>query len=196
MLVIMGVPVRVVMSVVVAAVGCRVQQPAEISRHERFNRCARRPGAHGDAVVSEIGQRPVADAPRDDHLHTPLAQPARERAGLVFRGRDKLRMQHGLLVGVHLEEREFAAAAKVSVQPAVFTGNGNGETIPIRIHSGSLGLGVCPASSWLRRHVESWQVQFNHGCVFVCHSSSVGRMQAVCRQVHLSGLMVADSRPR
>lgn len=85
--------VIVVVAMVVAARRCRGQMSAQVGGDERFDRSVRYPSPHGDTMLREVGQRPAADAARDDDLDASLAQPARKQARLVFGCRDNFRVQ-------------------------------------------------------------------------------------------------------
>jgi hypothetical protein len=76
-------------------------------------------------MVREVGQGPLADAAGDDEFDTQLAQPTRKGSGRVFRGRQHLGVQHGVLSGVHLDQGEFTAATEVPVQTSVLMGYRN-----------------------------------------------------------------------
>ena len=90
-----------------------------------FHRCVWKTGAHGDAMMGEIGQGTVANPAGNDNLNTLLAQPARKRTGFVFRRRQHVGVQRHFLFRVHLNQRKLATTAEAAVQTSVFNGNGN-----------------------------------------------------------------------
>ena len=71
--------VSVMMAVMFAAVR-RVRQAAlQVRRDHLFDGRAGLSRAHGDAVMSKVGQCPMANAAGNDDRHPLLAQPARRR---------------------------------------------------------------------------------------------------------------------
>ena len=111
----MSAPVIMVMG---AALGF-VHQPAiEIRGGKRLDRGTRFTRPNLDAFLGEDGQRTLANAAHNDDARALLAQPAREKAGLVRRRGHRPDADNFPLLGVRLHERELSAAAKVSVKPA------------------------------------------------------------------------------
>ena len=115
----------VMMSVVFATVRRAGQITFEIRSDQFFHRRVWKPGAHGDAVMGKVGQGPPTDATSNDDLNTLFAQPTRKQSWLVRGGGNDLRANHGFVLDIGFHERELTAAAEVSVQAAVFMGNGN-----------------------------------------------------------------------
>ena len=126
--VIMTMFVVVVMPMVFATIGCGRQLTVEIRSDQLFQGRVCHSGPHRDAMMGEVGQRALTDAARNDNLDALLTQPARKCAGLMFRRGQHVGMQRYLLFRVHLHQRKLTAAAEVSVQVAVFMGDGNFHT--------------------------------------------------------------------
>jgi hypothetical protein len=127
MLVMMVMAVFVVemMAVVFAAFGRHGQLAVQKRAHQVLHTRVWQTGPHLDAVLGENVERPSANATDDDNTDALLAEPARERTGLVFGRRHHLSVQRHFLFWVHLDQRKLAAAAEVSVEATVFMGNGN-----------------------------------------------------------------------
>jgi len=116
--------------VVMRAPGGFVHQPAiEIRGGKRLDRGTRFTRPNLDAFLGEDGQRTLANAAHNDDARALLAQPAREKAGLVRRRGHRPDADNFPLLGVRLDERELPAAAKVSVQPAFGCGNCDGNHV-------------------------------------------------------------------
>lgn len=124
-MVVMTVLVIVKMPVVVAGFGRPGQLAAEVCGHERFDWGVRRSRSHCDAVMREVGQRAMPYAARYDQLHSSFAQPAGKQARLMSGRGNNLGAQCNLLVLVHFDQSELAAAAEVTVQTSVFNRDGN-----------------------------------------------------------------------
>lgn len=117
--------VVVMMLVVFAPIRRQRQLTFQVGGHQRRHRRIGKARPHRDSVVPEMGQRPATNAARDDDLHAQLPQPTRKQTGLVFGGGHDFGAERLLLVGVHFDQRELAAAAEVAVQAAVFMRNGD-----------------------------------------------------------------------
>lgn len=98
---------------------------AQVSLDEFFSRFIGLPGHHVDALLGEENQRPLADAPRDDNLNPEAVEPARKRARLMLGRGQRFGTHDDLGVGVHFDDGELAAAAKMRIEAVVFDGNGN-----------------------------------------------------------------------
>ncbi len=132
MLVVMVVPV------VFATGGCGGQLAVQVRRHELFHGCVGKPGAHGDAMMGEIGQGTLTNATGNDNRDALLTQPTRERAGLMFRRRQYFGLQRQLLVGIDLDQRKLAATAEVAVQPTGRHRDGNADGTLLGCGSGGV----------------------------------------------------------
>lgn len=116
----------VVQMTVVLATDRRSGQPSgEIERNEGINVGIYFPGMHRDAVQGKVVERAFTDAAGDHHPYALFPQPARKRAGLVWRCGKRLGGKHGPLLGVGVHERELAAAAEMAVQSSVRGRDGN-----------------------------------------------------------------------
>jgi len=105
-------PVIMVMG---AALGF-VHQPAiEIPGGKRLHRGSRFASTNRDALLRKQRDGSLSNAAHDDDVCALLAQPAREKSRRVRRRCHRLDADDLPLFGVSLHEREFAAAAKVSV---------------------------------------------------------------------------------
>ena len=118
--------VIVVVAVVFAAFRRCGQLAVQIGGHQLFHCYVRGAGAHGDAVVIEIGKGALADTAGDDDTRALLAQPAREKSRRVRRRYHWLDADNFLLIRVSLHKRELSAAAKMSVKPSFDCGNCDG----------------------------------------------------------------------
>jgi hypothetical protein len=117
--------VIMVMPVVFAAIRGDGQLTIEIRGDLFLHQSVGKPGAHGDAMMGEVGHGTVANPASNHHFDTLLAQPTRERAGLVFGRRQHVHLLRDPLIWVHLDHGELAAAAEVAVQATVFMWDGN-----------------------------------------------------------------------
>ena len=126
-----------------------VHQPAiEIRGGKRFHRGVRFARPDLDAFLGEDGDRTLANAAHNDDLRTLLAQPARENSRRVRRRRHRPDADNFPLLGVRLHEREFSAAAKVSVKPAFGCGNCDGNHVCFVSFVGAGGA-ITTRISWL-----------------------------------------------
>lgn len=117
--------VSVMMAVMLAAVRCVRQAALQIRRDHLFDGRAGLSRAHGDAVMSKVGQCPMANAAGNDDRHSLLAQPTRKGAGFVFGCGLDFCSQYHPRVRIRFNQRKLTGAAEVSVQPAVFMRDGN-----------------------------------------------------------------------
>jgi hypothetical protein len=124
-IVVMMVPAPLIM-VMGAPLGLIHQLAVEIRGNKRLHRGIRFARPDLNAFLGKYGQRPSANATHDDDFHPLLAQPAREKSRRVRRRCHRPNADNFPLLGVRLYEREFSAAAKVSVQPAFGCGNCDG----------------------------------------------------------------------
>lgn len=115
--VVMMVPAPVIM-VMGAALGFVYQPAVEIRGGKRLHRGVRFTPPDLDAFLGKDGQRAPANAAHDDNFRPLLAQPAREKAGLMRWCGHRPDADNFPLLGVRLHERELSAASKVSVKPA------------------------------------------------------------------------------
>ena len=89
-------------------------------------------GADGDALLREKIQRAPPNAAGDHDICALLTQPAREKArrvGWRYQGPD---VEDSALLGVHLDQREFPAAAKMFVQAAFGCGEGDDHRLMVQ----------------------------------------------------------------
>ena len=126
--VVMMVPAPVIM-VMGATLGFVHQPAVEIRGGKCLNRGVWLTRPDLDAFLGKDGQRASADAAHDDDFRSLLAQPAREQAGLVRWRGHCLDADNFPLLGVRLHEREFLAAAKMSVKPAFDCGYCDGNHV-------------------------------------------------------------------
>lgn len=117
-MVMMTVLMVVLMAVVFAAFRRRGQLAVQISGCQLFHRRVWKSGANLDAFLGEDGQRTLANATHNNNVRALLAQPAREKSRRVRRRCHWPDADNCSVLGVRLHEREFPAAAKVSVKPA------------------------------------------------------------------------------
>ena len=130
-----------------------------------------------DAFLGKDGQRPPANAAHNDDVRALLAQPAREESRRVRRRGHRPDADNFSLLGVRLHEREFSAAAKVSVKPAFDCWNCDGNHVCVFSFVGVDGA-VATRISWLHplnrlvfqpgrrtKRLNSAKPFFRRGCV-------------------------------
>lgn len=116
--------------VVMRAPGGFVHQPTrEIRSGKRLDRGTRFTRPDLDAFLGKDGQRPPANAAHNDDVRALFAQPARKKSRRVRRWCHRPDADNFPLLGVRLHEREFSAAAKMSVKPAFGCGNCDGDHV-------------------------------------------------------------------
>ncbi len=121
---VMVVAVIVVVAVVCAGVRRRAELSVQVGGDLIFHGAVGESCAHGDAMLGEVVERTPAHAAGDDHLDGLLAQPAWERAGLMFGGGQGFDLQGEAFLGVEVDEGELAATTEVVVQASILNWDG------------------------------------------------------------------------
>ena len=139
----------VAVMVMVAATFRRAAQLAvQEGRGQFFHGGLRKTRPDGDALLFEQRECAMADAAGDDHARALFADPAGEQPRRVGWRRHGANADDLALLGVGLHEREFSAAAKVSVKPSVGRGNCDGNHGCCLSFIGAGGA-VATSISWL-----------------------------------------------
>lgn len=138
MAMVMAVFMIMVVAVVFASFGGSGQPAGQIERNEDINMGIYLPGMNRDAVQGKVVERTLADSAGDDHAHALFTQPARKRAGLMWRRRKYLLADHGQILGIRVHERKLAAAAEMAVQSSISGRDGDANGVCFG-HGGSYG---------------------------------------------------------
>ena len=103
------------------------QLSSQTGNHKRFHRRAGLSGAHLDAVMNQIVERPLTDAvaANNENVNAPFAQPAGKRTRLMRRRFDNFCANNYTALSVRFDQCEMLGFPKMAEEAAINNWNGN-----------------------------------------------------------------------